>query len=127
MKWVSLMKIRHKMAAQQQKRHTVADSLHAKVKAKSISDIVGVSLKTMYNIKKAMTTEYGIKKMSGSGGSKRKRNPEFFDGLKSMISEVPTTLMKKLAGELSVGLQAIWIAVHQNLGLKSFVLTKITY
>ena len=33
---------------------------------------VGVSLKTVYNSKKAMTTENGIKKKSGSGGSNKK-------------------------------------------------------
>ena len=32
----------------------------------------GVSLKTVYNIKKAMTTENGIKRKSGSGGSNKK-------------------------------------------------------
>ena len=33
---------------------------------------VGVSLKTVYNIKKAMTTENGIKRKSGSGGNNKK-------------------------------------------------------
>jgi hypothetical protein len=31
-----------------------------------------VSLKTVYNSKKAMTTENGIKRKSGSGGSNKK-------------------------------------------------------
>jgi transposase len=122
-KWVSLMKIRLKMASQQQKRQRVADLLLAKVKAKSISEMVGVSLKTVYNIKKAMTSEKGIKRKSGSGGSNKKRNPEFLDALKSKISEDPTTSMRKLAGEMSVDLQTVRTAVHQDLGLKSFVLT----
>jgi len=57
------------MASQQQQKQRVVDLLHANVKAKSISDIVGVSLKTV-------TTENGIKK-SDSGGSNKKTDPDF--------------------------------------------------
>ena len=32
---------------------------------------VGVSLKTVYSVKKAMTTENGIERKSGSGGSNK--------------------------------------------------------
>ena len=41
MKWDSLMKIKLKMALHHQKRQRVADMLYAKVKAKSISDMLG--------------------------------------------------------------------------------------
>ena len=61
-----------KMASQHQKRWRVPDLLYAKVKVKSISDVVGLSLKTLYNIKKVMITEYGIKRKSSRGGSNKK-------------------------------------------------------
>ena len=44
---------------------------------------VGVSLKTVYNIKKAMTTENSIKRKLGSGGSNKKEI--LYDALKLKI------------------------------------------
>ena len=45
MTWVSLMLIRLKMALQHQKRQRVADLLFAKMKVKSISDMLGCHLR----------------------------------------------------------------------------------
>lgn len=46
--------------------------LRAHLSPKNVSSIVGVSLKTVYNIRKAINSGHGIQRKPGSGGSNKK-------------------------------------------------------
>ena len=50
---------------------------------KNICDVVGATLKTVYNVKKGVASGKGTKRKSGSGGGKEKRTPYFFSVLLS--------------------------------------------
>lgn len=111
------------MASQEHKRQRTADLLRAHLSPKKVSTVVGVSLKTVYNVRKAINSGNGIQRKLGSGGSNRKRTPEFLDALKSKIKQEPTTPMKKLAMELDVDRKTVQTAINSDLGFKSFVRT----
>ena len=60
------------MSNQESKRQRVCDLLNALVSPKQISRIVGVSEKTIYNVKKKMIMSKTITRKTGSGGKKQK-------------------------------------------------------
>jgi len=109
------------MATQESKRQRVSDLLRAQVKPKTISDIVGLSLRAVYNIRKAINAGAGIKRKSGSGGANKKRTGAFLKTLESKIEKDPTKSMKKMAAELQVDPKTVRTAVHRDLNLKSYV------
>ena len=59
------------MALQHQKKLESGRFALCKIEGKKHFCHVGVSLKTVYSVKKAMTTENGITRKSGSGGSNK--------------------------------------------------------
>ena len=75
------------MITQLRKRETLVDLICAKIAPKDIYDAVGVSLKTMYIIQKAMASGNGAKRKPGSGGKNKKWTPEFLDALQTKINE----------------------------------------
>ena len=85
------------MITQLRKRETLVDLICAKIAPKDIYDAVGVSLKTMYIIQKAMAGRDGTKRKSGNSGKNKKRTPEFLDALQTKINEDPTKFLRKLA------------------------------
>ncbi len=104
------------MSSQESKRHRVADLLHAKVDPKTILSIVGVSLRTVYNVRKTMNSGNGIQRKSGRGGSNKKRNQEFLKTVKGKIARDPTTSMRKMAAEIQVDPKTVRTTVHNDLG-----------
>ena len=90
------------MASQQEKRQRVADLLCAEVDPRRISDTVGVSLKTVYNIRKSINNGIDVQRKPGSGGANKKRNPDFLKALKAKVAKDPTISMRKMASELDV-------------------------
>lgn len=110
------------MASQEEKRKRVADLLSAQVKPKSISEIVGVSLSTVYVIRQAMANGKTLQRKPGSSGQ-RKRTRRFLNDLKRKIKQDPTKSMRKLASELKVAPGTVRRAVKTDLGLKSYART----
>ena len=111
------------MTPQQRKRETVADLLRAEIAPKNICNVVGVTLKTVYNVKKALAGDNGTRRKSGSGGANRKRTPKFLDALKAKVKQDPTKSMRKMAAELEVTPATVKTALNTDLGLKSFART----
>ena len=111
------------MASQQEKRQRVADLLCAEVDPRRISDTVGVSLKTVYNIRKSINNGNGVQRKPGSGGANKKRNPDFLKALKAKVAKDPTISMCKMASELDVDPSTVRMAIHDDLGLKSYART----
>ena len=85
------------MSNQESKRQRVCDLLNALVTPKEISRIVGMSIKTVYNVKNRMTMTKTITRKSGSGGSNKKRTKAFIKALKSKILKDPNKSMRKMA------------------------------
>jgi hypothetical protein len=50
------------MASQEHKRQRTADLLRAHLSPKKVSTVVGVSLKTVYNVRKAINSGNGIQR-----------------------------------------------------------------
>lgn len=111
------------MSNQETKRKRVCDLLDALVAPKKISTIAGVSLKTVYNIKKRMALSKTIKRKSGSGGSNKKRTKGFIKALRSEILKDPTKSMRKMAAKFEVDNKTIRNAVKYDLRLKSYTRT----
>ena len=51
--------------------------------------VVGVTLKTVYNVKKAVAAGKGTDRKSGSGGANKKRTSEVLDALQAKIEQTP--------------------------------------
>ncbi|QQP50003.1 Uncharacterized protein FKW44_010852 [Caligus rogercresseyi] len=64
-----------------------------------------------------------ISRKPGTGGHNKKRIGEFLDLLQEDINKDPTKSMRKMAAERNVVPITVNRAVHQDLGLKSFVRT----
>jgi transposase len=111
------------MAPQESKRQRVSDLLRAQVDPKTISSIVGVTERTVHNIRKAINDGTGIRRKPRSGGSGKKRDEAFLETLVAKINKDPTTSMRKLVAELQVDPKTVRKAVHQDLGLKLYVRT----
>lgn len=101
------------MSNQESKCQRISDLL-----MQVISRIVGVSLKTVYNVKKRMNRCKTIKRKSGSGGSNKKRTKRFIKVLRSQILKDPTKSMRKMAVKLEVDNKTIRNAVKFDLKLK---------
>ena len=99
------------------------DLLNALVSPKQISRIVGVSEKTVYNVKKKMIMSKTIARKTGSGGSNKKRTKTFIKTLKSKIQKDPTKSMRKMARELKVDSKTVRNSVKYDLKLKSYTRT----
>ncbi len=91
------------MASQKDKRQRVSDLLHAQIDTQSISIIVGVSLRTIYNNHKTIDMDNSIQRKPDSGGIKNKRNRNFIDVLKTKIGKDPTISIRKITVVLKVG------------------------
>ncbi|QQP57627.1 Transposable element tcb2 transposase [Caligus rogercresseyi] len=102
------------MSEQEMKRQRAIDLLCAQVDPKVITTQIKVSLATVYNIRKAMEGMDLISRKPGTGGhNKNEEN----------IKKDPTKYMRKMAAERNVALITVTRAVHEVLGLKSFVRT----
>jgi len=112
------------MTPQQRRRERVADLLRAKVAPREICAVVGVSLKTVYNVRKAVASGKGTIRKSGSGGENKKRTPDFLDALQTKITEDPTKSLRKMANEMNVQPSTVQLAAQKDLGYKSFVRTQ---
>jgi len=97
--------------------------LRAHVYPKTIFSIVGVTQRTVRNIRKAINDGVGIRRKPGSGGGGKKTDKAFLETLAAKINKDPTTSMRKLAAELQVDPKTVRKAVQQDLGLKSYVRT----
>ncbi|XP_052826118.1 uncharacterized protein LOC128248585 isoform X2 [Octopus bimaculoides] len=107
---------------QESKYQRVCDLLNALVTPKEISRIVGVSIKTVYNVKNRMAMIKTITRKSGSGGinnNKKKRAKAFIKALKSKILKDPTKSMRKMAIKLEVDNKTFRNAVKYDLRLES--------
>lgn len=111
------------MTEQQAKRQRVFDLLDAKIGQKEIANIVGVSLRTVGRIQQARKDGKDTTRDPGSGGHNKKRDPAFLKSLEAAIKADPTVSMRRHAKELKVCQRTIGLAVHEDLGLKSFVRT----
>ncbi|QQP54922.1 Uncharacterized protein FKW44_007916 [Caligus rogercresseyi] len=101
------------MSEQEMKMQRAIDLLCAQVDPKVITTQIKVSLATVYNIRKAMEGMDPISRNPGTGGHNKKRSGE----------KDPTKSMRKMAAERNVALITVTRAVHEVLGLKSFVRT----
>ncbi|QQP37250.1 Uncharacterized protein FKW44_017458, partial [Caligus rogercresseyi] len=64
-----------------------------------------------------------ISRKPGTGGHNKKQSGEFLDLLQEDIKKDPTKSMRKMATERNVAPITVNRAVHQDLGIKSFVRT----
>ena len=111
------------MSSEEAKRRRVSDLLRAKIELKTIKDIVGVSLRTVYRVKQAMPVDDGVLRKPGSGGANIKRDTAFLETLKAKIASDPTKAMRKVSKELKVDPKTIRNAVKKDLGLRSYTRT----
>ncbi|XP_014784635.1 uncharacterized protein LOC106879525 [Octopus bimaculoides] len=109
---------------QESKCQRVCDLLNGLVTPKEISRIVGMSIKTVYNVKNRMAMSKTITRKSGSGGINKKRTKAFIKALKSKILKDPAKSMRKMAIELEVDNKTIRNAVKYDLRLKSNTRTR---
>eukprot|EP00095_Tigriopus_kingsejongensis_P005978 maker-scaffold48_size466083-snap-gene-2.9 protein:Tk05978 transcript:maker-scaffold48_size466083-snap-gene-2.9-mRNA-1 annotation:"hypothetical protein TRIADDRAFT_50060" len=103
------------MSEQEAKRQRVSDLLDAEVDPKRISEIVGVSERTVRNIRAAKKIGNGVERKEGSGGNGLKRNVAFLKSLEAKIKADPTASMRRLADEFDVDEITIKRAVHDDL------------
>ena len=96
----------------------MCDLLNALVTPKEILRIVGVSIKTVYNVKKKLTSCKTITRKSGSRGSNKKFTKAYIEALKSKILKDPTKSMRKMAIYLKMNNKIIRNAVKYDLKLK---------
>ncbi|QQP37388.1 Uncharacterized protein FKW44_017631 [Caligus rogercresseyi] len=92
-----------------------------KVDPKVITTQIKVSLATVYNIRKAMEGMDPISRKPGTGEHNKKQSGEFLNLLQENIKKDPTKSMRKMAAERNAALITVTRAVHEVLGLKSFV------
>eukprot|EP00095_Tigriopus_kingsejongensis_P008533 maker-scaffold81_size397536-snap-gene-2.18 protein:Tk08533 transcript:maker-scaffold81_size397536-snap-gene-2.18-mRNA-1 annotation:"multidrug resistance-associated protein 1 isoform x4" len=111
------------MSEQEAKRQRVSDLLDAELDPKRISEIVGVSERTVRNIRAAKKIGNGVERKEGSGGNGLKRNEAFLKSLEAKIKADPTASMLCLADEFDVDEITIRRAVHDDLGFTSYVRT----
>eukprot|EP00095_Tigriopus_kingsejongensis_P010917 snap_masked-scaffold238_size242079-processed-gene-0.0 protein:Tk10917 transcript:snap_masked-scaffold238_size242079-processed-gene-0.0-mRNA-1 annotation:"calcineurin b homologous protein 1" len=124
LKWAYLWSfLEGKMSEQEAKRQRVSDLLDAEVDPKRISEIVGVSERTVRNIRAAKKIGNGVERKEGSGGNGLKRNEAFLKSLEAKIKADPTASMRCLADEFDVDEITIRRAVHDDLGFTSYVRT----
>lgn len=104
------------MAEREANRYRVADLLRAGVTPKIASETVGVSLVTVYAVKKAMNDGKRLDRKPGSGGHNKIRDPDFVAAVRAKISDDPTTSMRKMARDLEVNTMTvrkkIWVCTR---------------
>ena len=105
------------ISIQKSKRQRVCDLLNALISPKQISGIVGVSKKTVYNVKKKMIMRKTITRKTGSGESNKKRTKTFIKTLKFKIQKNPTKSMRKMARELKMDSKTVRNSVIYDLKL----------
>ena len=110
------------MSAQETKRQRVSD-LDAQINPKTIASIVGVSERTIRNVRTAKNEGKGVLRKKGSGGNGLKCNNEFLVSLRAKIKKDPTISMRRLADIFSVEESTIRKAVHDDLSLQSYICT----
>ncbi len=93
------------------KRQQVHDFLDAGVAPKWITDKVGMSLSTIYNLWKAKKAGKSVKTIPRSGAKKMKRTDEFLAILRDWIKGDLTISMRQHARELSISLDTIQKAI----------------
>lgn len=108
------------MSVQEQKRQHVSTLLEAQIDHAEIAAIVGVSVRTVYRINQAKNNGKDTSRAPGSGGNGKKRNEAFISTLKAKVKEDPTTSMRRLAKVTNVSHTTLMLAIHEDLGLKSF-------
>ncbi len=109
------------MSEQEQKRQRVYDLLDVGISQSRIAEIVNMEVRSVHHIQQAKNDGKGIKRAPGSGGHNLKHTPAFLSDLKAKINEDPTISMVRRSRELGVSDGTVRIAVHNDLGLKSFV------
>ena len=111
------------MSEQERKRQRVSDLISAGTDPKMVANIVGVSLATVYNVKKAAKGGNGVSRKEGSGGNGKKRDEAFLEGLQQSVDQDPTKSIRRLATELGTSKDTVHRAISSDLGLKSFART----
>lgn len=109
------------MSDQERKREKIHVLLGAQCSQIFIAKQIGVNVSTVRRIQHARTSGKGPERAEGSGGHNRKRTHNFIEDLKIKIDSDPTTSMRRHAKEFQVDPKTIRKAVHQDLGLCSFV------
>ncbi len=102
----------------------MGQKFRTQIYTKSIPNIFGVSLRTVYNVKKATYMGSVIQRKPGNGGVNKKQNRDSIDALKTKIAKDPTTSIRKIAAELKLDPKTVRTAVHDDLGLKSYTRTQ---
>ncbi len=92
---------------------------YAQIHPKSIPNIVGVSLSTVYNVKKTIDMGNSIQRKSGSGVVNNKQNQDFVDALKTKIAKDSTASIRKIAAELKVDHNTVITAKNDTPGNQS--------
>ena len=103
------------MSEQEKKRQRIYELLNAETKPKKISEIIGVSLSTVYKAKKNFSQKKSFLRKSGSGGLNKKRKESFLTALATAIKRDPTTSIRKHANELKVHEKTVRTAIKQDL------------
>ena len=111
------------MSEQELKRRRISDLLDAEVDPNKIADIVSVSVRTVRNVRMAKAEGKTSERKAGSGGNGLKRSDSFLGDLKKKIESDPTTSMRRLANTFNVDPRTIGKAIHDDLGLNSYVRT----
>ena len=110
------------MSEQQSKRQRVLDLLDAQIPQKVIAETVGVNIRTVERLNAAKKDgKSDAARAEGSGGHNKKRTEAFINSLKAKINADPTISMRRHSRDLNVSTGTIRKAVHDDLGLKSFV------
>ena len=101
-------------------RQRVSDLLDAGIAVVEIAAIVGVHRATVYRIKSKKDANKGIGRVNRSD-ERRIRTDEFLGALRAEVTERPDTPMRVLARQAGVDEKTIRRAVHEDLGLASYV------
>ena len=80
-----------------------------------------MNVRTVRRIQSNKNPGKGIERASGSGGHNKKRDDAFLECLESKINADPTKSMLRLSKELKIDPKTIRTAVHEDLGMKSYV------
>ncbi len=101
-------------------KRRIVEAVEAGKPPKDVASFFGVSLATVYDLKKKdRDREEGVGRKAGSGGSNRKRTAEFLAELDEDIQKDPKTSMRRLAKDRGVAPGTIRRAVKE-LGYTSY-------
>ena len=109
------------MSEQEAKCHCVSDLLDVEIAPETISTIIRVTVRTVRNIRAAKKEGNDVSRKRGSGENGLKHSDDFLESLKAKIEDDLTMSMRRLADYFDVNKSTIRKAVHEDLGLRSYI------